>query len=525
MWTKVKTFSFNTVEGAYLEIGGYEAGTCNGCQCSGLLLECDNGFISNTEDWTAVGSSSSNVGATEGFSAPCQSSSSFFLQGQTSEATKIWASGGERYAWFRAIPVDVGPVRFDLVQDALECGDRDVLVLSRTTSDPTECAKLAFSNPNCGKYFEVRKERSNCRCLPKQKKCAMSFDPKTILYALQETAYLKTCRWKSTRDRLDADGQHLVGWTCDDNEIITVFGINANENDVSKIQCCDLGGHSSVIAETCSFIRVGDQEFQPERASCNANDHLMVFNGAYDASKFDDDDYTEILVGKCCEVKCDAPWCYGKDWGINNDQCVTISADADNKEAQDLVCPDGTVVTEVVDGHSGAALGIQKVASVVCCALDVISQPSSAPSLSPTTTKPTNAPSLSPSTTEPTYAPSRSPTTTEPTYAPTRSPSKTPSRSPSKTPSTSPSKAPSTSPSKAPTPSPTTAPSRSPTTAPSQAPTSTAHCLLALFQCNPPLSDAEILQGIDECLPNCMVPSDYVVRRTLEGRLLSKNAQ
>jgi hypothetical protein len=49
--------------------------------------------------------------------------------------------------------------------------------------------------------------------------------------------------------------------------------------------------------------------------------------------------------------------------------------------------------------------------------------------------------------------------------------------------------------------------------------------LLALFQCNPPLSDAEILRGIDDCLPNCMVPSDYVVRRTLQGRLLSKNAQ
>merc|ERR1712241_1508072 len=139
-------------------------------------------------------------------------------------------------------------------------------------------------------------------------------------------------------------------------------------------------------------------------------------------------------------------------------------------EAQDLVCPDGTVVTEVVDGHSGAAYGIQKVASVVCCALDVISQPTSAPS---------------------------------------RSPTKTPSRSPSKVP----------------TPSPTSAPSPSPTSAPSQAPTSTASCLLALFQCDPPLSDAEILQGIDDCLPNCMVPSDYVVRRSLEGRLLSKNAQ
>jgi len=317
----------------------------------------------------------------------------------------------------------------------------------------------------------------------------------TIQPTAPQTAYLKTCRWQFTQDRLVADSQHLVGWTCADNEIITGFGINEDEDDVSKIQCCDLGGHSSVIPETCSFIKVGDEEFGPERASCSANDHLMVFSGAYDASTFDDDEYTEILVGKCCEVKCDAPWCQGKDWGINTDQCVTISADADNNDAQELVCPEGTVVTQVIDGHSGAALGIQEVASVVCCELDVISQPTSAPSLSPTTTKPTNAPS-------------RSPTTTKPTYAPSRSPSKTPS----------------TSPSKAPTPSPTTSPSPSPTSAPSQAPTSTANCLLALFQCDPPLSDAEILQGIDDCLPNCMVPSDYVVRRALEGRLL-KNAE
>jgi hypothetical protein len=104
-WEKVNTFSFDSVEGAYLEIGGYEASKCDGCQCSGLLVECDNGFVSNTDDWTAVGSAASIVGATKGYSAPCQSSSSFFLPGQTSKATKIWASGGEKYAWFRAKPV------------------------------------------------------------------------------------------------------------------------------------------------------------------------------------------------------------------------------------------------------------------------------------------------------------------------------------------------------------------------------------------------------------------------------------
>jgi len=104
-WKSVKTFSFVPVSGAYLEIGGYESDSCNGCKCSGLLLECDSGFISSTSDWEAVGSSSELVGASSGYGSLCESSSSFSLKGQTSDAQKIWPSGGEKYAWFRAIPV------------------------------------------------------------------------------------------------------------------------------------------------------------------------------------------------------------------------------------------------------------------------------------------------------------------------------------------------------------------------------------------------------------------------------------
>jgi hypothetical protein len=338
----------------------------------------------------------------------------------------------------------------------------------------------------------------------------------TIESTTPQTAYWKTCRWQSTQDRFVAFHQHLLGWTCADNEILTGFGINEDEeDDVSKIQCCELGGHSSVIPETCTYIKVGDEEFQPERASCNANDH-MVFSGAYDASFGDDDEYIEMVVGKCCEVKCDAPWCRGKDWGVNTDQCFTISADTGNMEAQDLVCPEGTLVTQVGDGHSGDAHGIQNVASVVCCELDLISQPTRAPSTSPTTSEPT---------TSPTTAPSPSPTSA-PSLSPTKSPSLSPTTSePTKAPSKAPTKSPSLSPTKAPSPSPTSAPSLSPTRAPSQAPTSTADCLLALAQCNPPLSEAEILKGIEDCLPGCRVPSDYIVRETLERRLLSKSAQ
>merc|ERR1711992_499173 len=110
------------------------------------------------------------------------------------------------------------------------------------------------------------------------------------------------------------------------------------------------------------------------------------------------------------------------------------------------------------------------VESVVCCEMDLVSQPTIAPSRAPSTTKP-----------------SPSPTT-------------------------------------APSPSPTNPPTPSPTTAPSVAPTTTTDCLLSLFRGLPHLSDAEILQGMDDCLPNCVVPQLYE-RRALEGRLLSENSE
>merc|ERR1712223_1738924 len=103
MWTKPKVFSFVSIQGAALEIGGYEESDCHGCKCSGLLVECDNGFVSNTNDWLAIGESSEVV-QDESFGSVCKSTSGFFLKGQTSNAEKIWPSGGQKYAYFRAIP-------------------------------------------------------------------------------------------------------------------------------------------------------------------------------------------------------------------------------------------------------------------------------------------------------------------------------------------------------------------------------------------------------------------------------------
>jgi len=250
------------------------------------------------------------------------------------------------------------------------------------------------------------------------------------------------CRWEETKDADLAATHAYVGWTCASNEILIGFQLQATEDDVTKVRCCQLGGHSSVVPDTCSFVDFKDPDlFNPEQASCNANDH-MVFSGAYDERIAGPvDGYTEIKVGKCCEVKCDAPWCAGKDWGVNTEKCQTISKDPNNHGMQELVCPKGTLLTQIHDGHKpdqDSPHAIQIVESVVCCALDVIAKPTKAP-------------------------------TTSPTPSPTRSPS----------------------------PSPTEMPSPSPTTAP----TTKEECLHAL-RCVADMTDAEWLAAIEKCCGN-----------------------
>jgi hypothetical protein len=59
-WTSQKTFVFDGIVGAALEIQAFcgdKKGRCpgHGCHEAGLILECDNGFYSNTDKWTSVG--------------------------------------------------------------------------------------------------------------------------------------------------------------------------------------------------------------------------------------------------------------------------------------------------------------------------------------------------------------------------------------------------------------------------------------------------------------------------------------
>jgi len=105
-WDSTKSFSFNAVDGAYLEIWGNEHDwfSQGGCKSSGLLLECDNGFISSTAGWEAIGSAEKIGNPSLGYGSVCVSTSTFKMNGQTSEAMKIWPSNGEKWAYFRAIP-------------------------------------------------------------------------------------------------------------------------------------------------------------------------------------------------------------------------------------------------------------------------------------------------------------------------------------------------------------------------------------------------------------------------------------
>ena len=107
-WRGTKTFSINLVAGAELKIAGYESKNCNGCKCSGLMIECDNGLISNLDDWVATGASSQDEYLSSEYTTPCQSTSAFFLQEPSNGALKIWASNGEKYSWFKTIPLTTG---------------------------------------------------------------------------------------------------------------------------------------------------------------------------------------------------------------------------------------------------------------------------------------------------------------------------------------------------------------------------------------------------------------------------------
>jgi len=108
-WESVNTFTFKASPGAELEIGGYESSACHGCKCSGLLIECDNGFKSNPSTFQAIGSNSPILTPQDRFQDVCKSSSGFYLKGQTSAAEKVWPANGEKYAWFKAIPVKEVP--------------------------------------------------------------------------------------------------------------------------------------------------------------------------------------------------------------------------------------------------------------------------------------------------------------------------------------------------------------------------------------------------------------------------------
>jgi len=269
----------------------------------------------------------------------------------------------------------------------------------------------------------------------------------SIDFCAEDGALTQDCRWESTHDQ-SPDNSNYMGWTCADDEILTGFRLSPNQHDVTQIQCCKLGGFSAVKSGTCSFINSNHQS-----AECGDGTDHKVFSGAYDmrAQGATVDAVTEILAGKCCEVECDAPWCTGGDWGVDKNNCQVISTQ--NNGGQDLVCPTGTLLTEIQDGLAGNAHGVQKVASVTCCALDLISQPTMAPSVAPTTSRPTSYPTSAPVTSSPTVAP-----------------------------------------------------------------TTVTQCLLS--QRDTSLTEAQYLQGIDDCLPGC---TSTPHRRALDSRLLTED--
>ena len=117
---RAKTFIFTDAgSGPKLEIQGFEhnaVGTFDGCQHSGLALECTasdttspwHNYGSERSTWTAKGSDTVNGLSSATLSTPCETTSGFSLTGHTNNHIEIWPSNGLRYAVFEGSPyVDV----------------------------------------------------------------------------------------------------------------------------------------------------------------------------------------------------------------------------------------------------------------------------------------------------------------------------------------------------------------------------------------------------------------------------------
>ena len=109
-WWVLKRFSYNKTAGGELKISGYNIDDF-GCYSGGLLLACDDGLISDANNWKAFGSSGEAPLSKSDYSKPCVSSSPFgsHLKSLTStSAQKIWPSNGKNFAWFSVIPRSLG---------------------------------------------------------------------------------------------------------------------------------------------------------------------------------------------------------------------------------------------------------------------------------------------------------------------------------------------------------------------------------------------------------------------------------
>jgi len=116
----------------------------------------------------------------------CERADASFKRGETGAALYCRMTGTRNPCSVgaignQAVPVETG---YELVATGTECGDRNIILLSEATSNPAACAILARGNKKCGDFFEVRKERLNCRCNPADTPCMFKSDSDTILYDL-----------------------------------------------------------------------------------------------------------------------------------------------------------------------------------------------------------------------------------------------------------------------------------------------------------------------------------------------------
>jgi len=334
----------------------------------------------------------------------------------------------------------VGSVQIDT---GYRCGSSSGGWLQQYQLGLEGCANLVLSQSSatCShEYFHYADATSdadrNCGCVTPGSNCEDSLTHysmnKVSIYKIPtDLAYVGSCQWHPINQwGKEIHSDPFFGFECPPNQIISELRLQRIDdshlhNDPIMISCCELGGHSVVVTDTCIDKWASETQHEGnERATCEGNSAMVAVFDLVDEQTMDPDhktdwQYSHTKGVTCCDIKYNTAHGIKNDFGINRNDCEVISADIEEDEF-DVECPENMVLVGVWDHHDPLD-GVQGMYSIECCGLHDFVAPTQAPSTSEPSTSPTPSPTELP-TTSPSKSPTPSPTQAPVTSAPSTSP-------------------------------------------------------------------------------------------------------